>query len=556
MQIDPPPARAAARRRLQAAARRLSRPAPPTGSAAQIETELRSRLLTPMQDSGRAWVIWLVAGAVTVFAAAWRLVELGRPARLVFDETYYVKQAYSLLHLGYEGRWAEEANVNFAAGTFTDLSTQADYVVHPAVGKWMIAAGMAFFDPADPVGWRIAGAVTGALSVLIVVLIARHLFGHIAFGAMAGLLVAVDGIHLVMSRIAILDIFLSFWALLGFAALLLDRRAHRTRLARQAASVLAASGRYPDGWGVTTGVRWWLLVAGICLGLATGVKWSGAYFLAVFGLLAVAWNITARRAAGVPLWVGAGVLRDGVPAFLTLVPTAAATYLATWIPWLATPGSYMRHWAGSLSAEESVRPWLPDWLNSLVEYHLRMWDFHTGLTSEHTYMASPLGWLIQWRPTSFAWQEITDAGAEGLCAAQRCSAAILAVGNPVLWWGGALALVVVVWHAVRRADWRAWAVLAGYAAGYLPWLGYMHRTIFTFYTVAFVPFVAFALVYLVAVVIGPRALPVSERRFGVHLGAGITAAALLLGAYFWPIWTSKWVPHWFWQAHMFLRTWI
>src|SRR5699024_9871345 len=119
--------------------------------------------------------------------------------------------------------------------------------------------------------------------------IGRHLLGHIIYGAAAGLFLAVDGIHLVMSRTSILDIFLSFWVLAGFGALLLDRAAFR---------------RSP-------GRRWWLVVAGICLGLATGVKWSGIYFLAVFGLISVAWSIIARREAGVRRWLLTGILRDG-----------------------------------------------------------------------------------------------------------------------------------------------------------------------------------------------------------------------------------------------------
>lgn len=519
---------------------------------------MRGRLLTPTSDSGRRWVIWLVTGLVTALAAAWRLVDLGRPARLVFDETYYVKQAYSLLHLGYEGSWAEEANLNFAAGVFSDLSHQADYVVHPGIGKWMIAAGMAFFDPADPVGWRIAAAITGTLSVALMVLIGRKLFGHIAFGAGAGVLLAVDGIHTVMSRIAILDVFLSFWVLAGFAALLLDRESHRARLAGAAALELHTHGRYRDPWSVRTGFRWWLLVGGICLGLATGVKWSGLYFLAAFGLTAVAWNLSARRAIGTRLWVGAGVVRDGVPAFLTLVPTAALTYLATWIPWFLNPQSYMRSWHES-------------GLLSLWEYHVNMWEFHTSLTSEHTYMSNPLGWLLQLRPTSFAWQTVDGAGAQGLCGDDSCAAAILAVGNPVLWWGAAAALGVVLWAALWRREWRAWAILAGYLGGYAPWLIYSERTVFTFYTVAFVPFVALALTYAIARGIGPPGLarpletpgttgatgaPPERRRSGIWVGAGILALAVMFGIYFWPVWSSMWVPHWLWKAHMFLPTWV
>ena len=136
-----------------------------------------------------------------------------------------------------------------------------------------------------------------------------------------------------------------------------------------------------------------------------------------------------------------------------------------------------------------------------------------------------------------------------------CAAAILAVGNPVLWWGGAIALLALGWGMVKR-DWRAWAIFAGYLAGYVPWFAYSNRTIFTFYTVAFVPFVALALTYAIGRAIGPPGAPLARRQGGVWVGAAVLIAALLFGAYFWPIWSSKWVPHGFWQAHMFLSTWI
>src|SRR5690606_7043932 len=86
--------------------------------------------------------------------------------------------------------------------------------------------------------------------------------------------------------------------------------------------------------------------------------------------------------------------------------------------------------------------------------------------------------------------------------ADRCVQAISSVGNPVVWWLGLLALVAILWMAIARRDWRAWVVLAGYAAVYVPWLAYAHRTIFTFYAIALAPYVALAVVVAVAWVAG------------------------------------------------------
>ena len=53
-----------------------------------------------MPDDGiRGWVGPLL---ITVFAARVAALDLGRPAKFVFDETYYPKDAYGLLQFGVE----------------------------------------------------------------------------------------------------------------------------------------------------------------------------------------------------------------------------------------------------------------------------------------------------------------------------------------------------------------------------------------------------------------------------------------------------------------------
>ena len=510
------------------------------------------RLVSTVEGS-RLWG-WIAALAVTAVAAVLRLVALDRPARIVFDETYYVKQAYSLLTLGYEGDWADEQDEAFASGDYSGLSTEPDYVVHPPLGKWLIAIGMRLLGTESMVGWRISGAVAGIIGVLLVARIGRRLLGSTLLGATAGLLLAVDGMHIVMSRTGILDIFVSTLVLAAFGTLLLDREQSRRRLAARVAADLGTHGRIRDPWGPRLGVRWWLVATGVLLGMTCGVKWSGIYAVAVFGLITVAWSVFARRAAGVRLWAGAGLVRDGVASFLALVPAAIAAYVACWFSWFVSDNAYDRHWAENVNAIAATpeRTWLPDTLNSWWQYHLQMWSFHRGLDSEHTYSSHPAGWLLQLRPTSFAWQRLTDASGNETGDVE----VVLAVGNPIVWWGGAVALLVVLWWALRRRDWRAWAILAGYAAMYLPWFTYSapfsNRTIFTFYTVAFAPFVALALAYALGKLVAPPGAPQRDRRRGLWLLGGVVGLAVLVAAFFYPIWIGQPVPYDFWRLHMWV----
>ncbi len=533
---------------------------PAPRSAHEIEEELRGRLLAP-RPAPSIWG-WLGPVLVAALAAVLRLVDLGRPHSLVFDETYYVKDAYSLLQLGYEGRWGEGADARFAAGDFAGLTDSASYVVHPPLGKWLIAAGLQVLGAENAAGWRLGTAVAGIVTVFLVARLARRLFASTLLGCTAGLFLALDGMHIVESRIGLLDVFLCLFAVAAFGAVVLDRERSRARLVHLTALDLARSaqpGERPTGpWGPRLGIRWWLVAAGVLCGLAIGVKWSGAYVLAVLGILTVAWDLSARRAAGVRLWAAAGLLRDGPGAFVSLVPVAALTYLATWTSWFTHPQAYQRQWAAE--HPESQRPWLPDALDSLLEFHRMVWQFHTGLSTPHGYEAGPLGWIVQWRPTSFFWGTVSDP--EIACGSERCVQAITSVGNPVVWWGGAVALVMVTSAAVLLRDWRAWTVLSGYAALWLPWFLYPDRTTFTFYAVAFAPFVALALTYAVGMLLGfpaehgPPLPPPRWRDRRVWVAVALVVLVAAAAVFFWPVWTAQVMPYDQWHLRMWFQTWV
>src|SRR5690606_32519398 len=204
------------------------------------EPPVRDRLLRDLLGERRLALgrtvsdrVWALLGAllVTAVAAGARLWELARPGSLVFDETYYVKEGWSLASLGWEAAWPEEPNPAFEAGDVSSYDTaEAEYVVHPPVGKRMIALGMRLLGGAqDPAAWRIASAVIGILAVFLLVRIARRLFASTALGLVAGLLLAVDGEAIVHSRTGLLDQFLMFWVLVGFGCLVLDREGARRR---------------------------------------------------------------------------------------------------------------------------------------------------------------------------------------------------------------------------------------------------------------------------------------------------------------------------------------
>jgi dolichyl-phosphate-mannose--protein O-mannosyl transferase len=201
-----------------------------------------------------------------------RIFNLGIPKGLVFDEVYYVDGARDYLKYGVE---------------LTDGSPE--FVVHPPVGKWLIAIGIRLFGD-NEFGWRIAVAVAGTLTVYLTARIAQRIFQDQKWATLAAILMALDGLNLVMSRTALLDIFLTLFVLLSVNAWL--------------------KGNY--------------LSFAIYLGLAMGSKWSALYFVAVLLILELVLNRNLIRVVKVGL-------------------TSAIIYIGSWIGWFNSTNGWDRN---------------------------------------------------------------------------------------------------------------------------------------------------------------------------------------------------------------------
>ncbi|MEV6313877.1 phospholipid carrier-dependent glycosyltransferase [Streptomyces sp. NPDC051776] len=506
------------------------------------------------------WSAWGGPVLVAVVAGLLRFWHLGSPRAVIFDETYYAKDAWSLLRYGYEGTWPKNANdLILGDPQKIPLSPEHSYVVHPPVGKWTIALGEQLFG-LTPFGWRFIAAVLGTLSVLMLCRIGRRLLRSTALGCLAGALLAVDGLHFVMSRTALLDLVLMFWVLAAFGCLLVDRDRTRAKLAAALPKDASDTDVLPDpdvGDRLRLGLRPWRLAAGLCLGLAIATKWNGLYILAAFGILTVLWDAAARRTAGARRPHRAMLKRDALPAFLSTLPVAIATYIASWTGWFATRGGYFRDWASTPPHQGGLWSWLPGGLRSLWHYQAEVYDFHVKLTSPHTYQSNPWSWLVLGRPVSYFY-ESPRAGQDGcpVDTADKCAREVLAIGTPLLWWAACFAVLYVLYRWAFRRDWRAGAILCGIAAGWLPWFMYQERTIFLFYAVVFVPFLCLALAMMLGAMLGPRGSSERRRAMGA-VGAGVLVLLIVWNfIYFWPIYTGQAIPLDSWRDRMWLDTWV
>jgi len=517
----------------------------------------RARGRLPYEDP---FIGWTASIGVFLLALFLRLWSLGTPRRFSFDETYYAKDGWSLLHYGYTHNYvAKTADDKILAGHTLDQWTDGpSMTVHPEVGKWLIGLGEKAFGM-DPFGWRIASAVAGALMVLVMCRLARRLTGSTLLGCVAGLLLCFDGLQLVLSRLALLDIFESFFLLCAVAACVNDRDWLRRRMLARGTQVF---------W-----FRPWLLVAGISFGLAVGTKWGAAFPLAGFGILVVLWAAGARRMFHQSWWFLRGLLVDGPIAFVHLVLVGFVVYVATWTGWLMHADQYEQHlsntqyttfngghqWPTATEPDASGLGEVWQSLRSLKSYHHDVFIFHTEYLNDstHIYQSLPRGWLLLNRPVGVDAQLDIQPGTQGCEAPEGsdCLRQVLLIGTPVLWWGGIVALLwsAVMW--VGRRDWRHGIVIVGLATTWLPWFRYDDRPIFLFYAINILPFTVLAVTMLLGKLIaapGP-----SPRRTGGVIAAGSFFILVMLNfAYFWPIWTDGLLTHSEWMGRIWFWRWI
>ena len=420
----------------------------------------------------------ICVGAITLVSLFLRLFNLGTPKGFVFDEVYYVDGARDYLTHGVEV-----------------TGQDPEFVVHPPVGKWLIALGIKIFGD-NEFGWRFIGALLGSAMVILIALIAHRLFRNSYLTVAASALLAMDGLALVHSRTALLDIYLSFFVLLATYFFLVR-------------------------W------HWW---AGIALGLAVATKWSALYYLALFAVVALYRTFTHNT--------GRELIKPSLKTITQYALIPFSIYVTSWSGWFISN----RGWARDYSSNA---------ITSFLHYHSQILGFHTGLVEKHSYQANPWSWLIMGRPTSFFYE--TPKG----CGTDHCSQEVLALGTPILWWLATIAVAVVFGYwikslAVKRYEPPLNVIVTGIAAGYLPWFFFQKRTVFSFYAIVFEPFLILALIYCAYV-----ALMHFENRRNTYLVLGIIGFVIFINfIFFLPLYTGNVITYDSWQARMWLPSWV
>jgi dolichyl-phosphate-mannose-protein mannosyltransferase len=454
---------------------------------------------------------WVAMAAVAVVAAMVRLAGLTTPAGFVFDEIFYARNACRFV-------------IDTAQCGIDDLVSGA----HPPLGNWLIGIGIRLFGY-DEFGWRIASAVAGTLSVILLyALVRRLLAGQVSAPAAtvgataAAALLATDFLDLVQSRVAMLDSFVTMFVIAAVLCVVLDGSRRRGPRGEDLGA--------PRWLRRLSLGRPWRLAAGVVLGSATAVKWSGAYVAIGLVVLLVAWEVAAYasrsgedRHTGWRTALSEALRREVGPSLVLLGVMPLIVYLASY--------------TGRVHGDLLALPWREGsaW-REILEHQVAMLRFHVGLSGDHPYESAPWSWILLKRPVAYSWASAAGGYRE-----------VLAMGNPLAWWPGAVALVAVGLRWVRSgaSPARPEAVLLAAAlATYLPWLilSGSRSQVFIWYLLPTIPFLYGALGLWAAL-----AWSSMPGRVAVGVAAIVVAVSF---AFFYPVLTAAPLAPDAWRARI------
>jgi dolichyl-phosphate-mannose--protein O-mannosyl transferase len=431
---------------------------------------------------------------IIVATLALDLFRLSTPPRIVFDEVYYAPDACVFV----EG----PGGVCHRPSPFADE--------HPHLGKWLIGAGIELFGY-TPFGWRFFPAMIGVAGVAALYVLARRLLGSTVAASAAAVLLASDLLWFVHSRIAMLDVFVATFSLATMLFLVVDRD-------RERPADVGARERIRD--------RPWLHAAGLCAGAAVASKWSGVWFALLVPVLSVVWDGAWLRTRGAGRPRRAAIQRAWRPLVAGALVLPALVYVV----------SFGNRFRGGLL----VVPWSRDsWWWDFAARQWMMLRFHLTLPGTAFPLTSPAwSWPLVKRPVTYTLDTTGPRWIE-----------IVAMGDPVVWVPALLAVVWLTIRWLRRRDARApeGAILAGFAAGYLPWLALTRARSFAFlfYLLPAVPFLLLALVRV--------GQTIARGRVGRAVVAIYLVGVVALFAWFYPVVAAVPIDPHAWQQRMWFR---
>ncbi len=395
---------AAAQTRSSAARKQEKTPAKAPGRPARAPEPVRRPLWEVEAGAPRYGITrrdLAFALLLVVVAGGLRFWHLGQPNELVFDEVYFVEQGKNYLR-GKE---------------FMDP--------HPPFAKLAIGASVALFG-GEANGYRVFNAVCGTLLVGVAYLSGRKILGDGIAAFVTAAAVAFDGLFIVDSRIAVIDI---WYVTSGAVAYLLLFQYLRTPPVRRKPGIL------------------------VWLGLALGITLASKLFIPAFTWLTVVIFLAALSLHAERLHRSAQPLARGLAPAVLVTSAATAMYLAVFLP------HYWLGWWHSL--------WdIPKYFKDVVGYEAAVAD------ATHPYSSKWYTWPFLLRPVWYHFKDVPDDPSHVV--------GVWGGGNPILWWGGFAAILVALARGIRERHLASVFLVTAFILHYIVW-SWIGRTLFQYH---------------------------------------------------------------------------
>ena len=384
---------------------------------------------------------------------------------MYFDEIYHGRTGYEQLH-----------------------KMPVYETTHPPLGKDLIMVGIALFGM-TAFGWRFAGTLFGVLLVPLAWCFVRRLTRKPWAAATAGVLLALDFMRFSQSRLATIDVYGTFFILLGAYCMVWYCQRVLTDGVNRALLPMA--------------------LGGVAFGLGCAAKWTGIY--AGAGLAVLYLGVLYAR------W------QQKRPGFRAEFRTAAIGGVLFYVllPLCLYIGSYLPYWwrdpAFSLS----------DWWQCQVS----MFSYHATLKATHPFESRWYTWLLGLRPVWYYRNGYLPYGMK---------ASIAGMAGPVIWLVGLAALVGLLWHQVSgRGSRQGAGVLILYGTQLIPWM-LVTRCTFLYH---YFPSSMFCLAALALVLARMKHVDWAKK-----IAAGLCVVALVLFVLYYPALSGLPIPAWWADA--------
>ena len=396
---------------------------------------------------------------------------------MYFDEIYFVRTAVEHLE-----------------------NTDPYEVTHPPLGKEIIAASILTFGM-SPFGWRIFGALFGVMMLAVMYIFIKNLFGRTAVAVCGTLLFGFDFMRFVQTRMATVDTYAVPFILLAFFFMYRHITTNVEAPLRKSLVPLALSGFF---FGLSIATKW--------IGFYAGAGLLIIYVIRLFQLGSY-YNSTGKDGFG--LYLTKTLLFSIL--FFVIVP--ALVYYLAYIPYGLARGLTL---GGGMLWD--VRFFELVWGNQVY-----MFSYHYNLAAEHPFSSVWWQWIFNIRPVLYVNNIYGDT-----------RATFGAFGNPVVWWGGFLAMLMMAVRIFTHRDGKALFILIGYLTQLLPWIA-VSRIVFAYHYFPSTLFLVLALTHVFNTILERR------ERSGRSAVYAYTAVSGTIFAVFYPALSGLYLPVWYYS---------